>query len=560
MARAFSEHERYRLLSAWCDGSISDRDLAELDALIRTDPEFRKQYLAYMDQHALLTTDLLPVAGPRLVTEQPPPVPHAQRRPLMGRLWAKAAIALAASVLLAGLAARFWPQTPRGAPLVAAKTLGANPPRVAPVVGCAVVIQLDRVEWERGAGREPAEGDTLPPGRLVFRSGRMTLGLLSGVTLTAEGPADLELMAIDRVHCRRGRLRTRVPDGAEGFVVSAPNAAVVDLGTEFALNVAENGKARLMVFEGAAEAAIFNTAGSPLRLQQILQDQAFEIDPKRGQIAAAAPRGEDFVAPPVLAIPPLELDSSYREVVLAARPWGYWRFETMADGAVPSEVDGRPPLRGGGPVQLVEADRHATNRCALFGPEEREQTLSLDGLWEPPSQPGYAVELWVMPERIGHAALVSLIDPGLPNDDYKHLFLLELTASDRQSLLPPGAVRFLHRWPPSDSGGDNLFSSRFYVPYRWHHLVAQNNHGRMELYMNGTPVPSVAIGSERATEACRLLLGRLKPEPRLPGKIHSRPFVGRMDEFVLYEHALPAEEIALHYRLGAADVGRADHE
>jgi hypothetical protein len=245
------------------------------------------------------------------------------------------------------------------------------------------------------------------------------------------------------------------------------------------------------------------------------------------------------------------LGPAYREVVLAARPWGYWRFEVMEDGRVPSEVAGCPPLVARGPVQLADADVRATNRCVLFGPEESEQALNLDGLWEPPSQPGYAVELWVLPERIGHAALASLIDPDLPNDDYKHLFLLELTASDRQSLLPPAAVRFLHRWPPSDSGGDNLFSSRFYVPYRWHHLVAQNNQGRMELYMNGSLAATVPIGSEQATEACRLLLGRLKPEPRLPGRIHSRPFVGRIDELVLYEHPLPAKEIARHYRLGA---------
>jgi hypothetical protein len=227
----------------------------------------------------------------------------------------------------------------------------------------------------------------------------------------------------------------------------------------------------------------------------------------------------------------------------------------MEEGRVPSEVAGCPPLRASGPVQLADADPHAANRCALFGPEASEQTLTLDGLWEPPSQPGYAVELWVLPERIGHAALASLIDPDRPDDDYKHLFLLELTASDRQSLLPPAAVRFLHRWPPSDSGGDNLFSDRFYVPYHWHHLVAQNNQGRMELYLNGTLAATVAIGSEKASEACRLLLGRLKPEPRLPGKIHSRPFVGRIDELVLYEHPLSAEEIVRHYRLGAPGGG-----
>ena len=129
----------------------------------------------------------------------------------------------------------------------------------------------------------------------------------------------------------------------------------------------------------------------------------------------------------------------------------------------------------------------------------------MDGLWEPPIDPGYAVELWVLPERISHAALASLIEPGPPNDDYKHLFLLELTASDRQSLLPPGLVRFLHRWPPGDSGGDNLFSSRYYIPYRWHHLVAQSNDGWMELYMDG--VPRSRSRPVVATKACRLLVG-----------------------------------------------------
>jgi hypothetical protein len=555
MALPPSEHERYRLLSAWCDGSIGDDELAVLDELLRTDQEFRKLYLAYMDQHALLATELLPIEEAqraarklRLAEHDPPSNP-----PRVLRWWAAAAIAFltaTAAVLLVGVAVRFWPHARRNpsSPSAVVKAPTTAPLRIAPADGCAVVIQLAQVQWEHGVGREPSEGDTVPPGRLVFRSGRMTLGLLSGVTVTVEGPADLDLLAIDRVHCRRGRLRTRVPDGAEGFVVSAPSAAVVDLGTEFALNVAEDGKARLMVFEGAAEAAVFNPTGAPQRLQRIRRDQAFQIDPRSGQIEAATPRGADFVARPVLAIPPLVLDRSYRDVVMAAHPWGYWRFEVMDSGAIPSEVAGCPSLRADGPVRLTDTDSH--NRCALFGPDETEQLLSLDGLWEPPGQPGYAVELWVLPERIGHAALASLIDPELPDEDYKHLFLLELTASDRQSLLPPAAVRFLHRWPPSDSGGDNLFSSRFYVPYRWHHLVAQNNQGRMELYLNGSPAaPSVAISSRTATEACRLLLGRLKPEPRQPGKIHSRPFVGRIDELVLYDHPLAAEEIARHYRL-----------
>ena len=168
----------------------------------------------------------------------------------------------------------------------------------------------------------------------------MTLGLLSGVTLTVEGPADLELLSIDRVHCRRGKLRTRVPRGAEGFIVSTPGSAVVDLGTEFGLNVAVDGKAHLMVFKGEAEAAVLNAAGAPVRSQQVAERHAFAIDPRSGQIEEAEARPVDFVAPPILARSPLGLDASYREAVLAAGPWAYWRFEAIDDGAVADEVAG----------------------------------------------------------------------------------------------------------------------------------------------------------------------------------------------------------------------------
>ena len=58
-------------------------------------------------------------------------------------------------------------------------------------------------------------------------------------------------------------------------------------------------------------------------------------------------------------------------------------------------------------------------------------------------------------------------------------------------------------------------------------------------------------GTELTIEACRLLIGRLKPVPRREGQIHSRPFVGRIDELALYNRPLTAEEVRLHFELGA---------
>jgi hypothetical protein len=582
MERQSSDKEKHRLLSGWCDGSLTEAEIHRLDELIRTDPGFRDFYLKYMDQHAVLAAAGLSIGDVRLMVQTPAACDDPSGRgdaaragsvsgfrdqragrflrvPRAWRRW----IVVAAGLVVAGTIARQWSNGRPGpavvaspstaGPFTASMPTAGDPPRLGLSRGFAVVVQLAEAEWEPGPGQRPSEGDLLAAGRLALHSGRITLGLLSGVTLTLEGPADLELLSIDRVHCRRGKLRTYVPRGAEGFVVTTPGSAVVDLGTEFGLNVGDDGKARVMVFKGEAEAAVLNDAGAPVRSQQVNERRAFAIDPWSGQIEEAAAHSVDFVAPSVLAPTPLALDAAYREAVLAAGPWAYWRFEAMHNGVVADEVAGRQPLRATGPVKLVGAG--GRNRCLEFGPDEAEQSIAMDGLWEPPSDRGYAVELWALPGRIGHAALASLIAPGPPNEDYKHLFLLELTASDRRSLLSPGLFRFLHRWPPGDSGGDNLFSTRHYVPYRWHHIVAQRTSGRLELYVDGVPTQPVTPPSALATEPCRVLVGRLKPEPRPTGRVHSRPFVGLIDELALYNRPLSPEEVLLHFELGTA-VGR----
>jgi Concanavalin A-like lectin/glucanases superfamily len=573
MTKPSRDNERLRLLSVWCDGAITDAEIDRLDALVRTDPEFRDLYLKYMDQHAVLAAAVLPIEDVRLMLECPGaacdepgvrgdavwaesapgfPDQRAGRLPRVPRAWRRWAFA-AAALVLGGAFAWSWPMGHPRKAIVAGPAVAGGPPSLALARGFAVVIQLEDAQWEPGEGRRPSEGDLLGAGRLVLHSGRMMLGLLSGVTLTLDGPADLELLSIDRVHCRRGKLRARVPRGAEGFVVTSPGSAVVDLGTEFGLNVADDGKARVMVFKGEAEAAVLSAAGVPVRSQQVAERRAFDIDPRSGQIEQAEARPVDFVVPSNLAPAPLELDASYRDTVLAAGPWAYWRFEAIDHASVANEVPNRPSLHASGPVKLVGASDH--NRSFEFGPDEAEQSLTMDGLWEPRSDPGYAVELWARPGRISHAALASLITLGPPTEDCKHLFLVELTASDRQSLFSPGLIRFLHRWPPGDSGGDNAFSTRHYVPNRWHHIVAQKSSGRLELYVDGVQSQPVTAKSANASEPCRLLLGRLKPMPRPSGRVHSRPFVGLIDELALYHRPLAADEVRRHYELGAG-VGR----
>jgi hypothetical protein len=349
------------------------------------------------------------------------------------------------------------------------------------------------------------------------------------------------------VFCRWGRMRVRVSKGTEGFVVDAPGSSVVDLGTEFALNIADDGRARVMVFEGAAEATVLGAEGTPERSQLVDPSKAFEIDPHTGDIKEVVVRADSFVTYPNLVAPPLALDAAYPAAVMEAQPWGYWRFDSMADGATPNEIRGGPPLRATGPVEIADAAQG--NGCAVWAVGEVNRHLELDGLWEPPKDPGYAVELWAMSEEFNHSTLVAL--HARVNDlEFKHFALLELMTQGRYPFPGAAAVRFLLRWPPGDTGGTNIFINRVYLPYHWHHLVTQRNGDRMELYMDGVLAHSRPLAPGHATAPCRMFLGRLSSYPHRVWE-HGRPFVGRMDELALYNRPLSTAEVRSHYQLAA---------
>jgi hypothetical protein len=324
------------------------------------------------------------------------------------------------------------------------------------------------------------------------------------------------------------------------------------MGTEFALNVEADGKAQVMVFEGAAEAALLDATGSPTRTQVVEQSQAFELDPHTGRIAAAVAEPEGFVAASGSAPARLALEPGYVAAVLAARPRGYWRFETQDDDGVPNEVSGGLPLRVNGAVTIGGADTSENNGCALFAAGAPAQFLATDGLWTLPSAPGHAVELWFLPEGISHASLVGLFPP----KDYLergrhgrhvHTFLVELTAWDRQSLFKPASVRFLHRWPLDTRIGSNILSDEIYIPGRWHHLVAQKNGPRIELYFDGALAHFLELQPDHPDVGCRLVVGRRTPDPL--ELEDSRSFVGRIDELALYDHPLAAGEVRRHFEM-----------
>ncbi len=540
------------LLSAWRGGDLDEARCAELLEKLRRDEAFRRAFIeetrllgmlkavqSTQPRWLVLEDELGWSADERMTSTalEQRVMQHIQNVPQAPKIGPWKWAALAAAVFLIALLV-FLPRR---------RPQETVPPSASPDY-VAVVVRLDRAQWEAPDGSHPSEGSPLPIGLHRLRAGRATLTLFNGVMLSVQGPADLNLLSVGRVFCRQGKVRARVPTGADGFTVLAPGSAVVDFGTEFGLNVAASGKAQCMVFQGKVEVSLLNAEGHMLRSQLLSEKMAVDLDPGTGRIQDIAPQPDQFAAAPEMIPPALVLDPSYPDEIRKLRPWGYWRFETQADGLFPNEVPGRPPLRAIGPVSL--AGPPGDNHSAVFAPAKVEQYLAMDGSWTPPRPTGYAVELWALSEKFKTSALISLTSRAdEPNQN--HIFLLEINGLSHHLLHNPCLVRFLDRWPPGQAGGVNVFSQRMYVPYRWHHLVAQKIQDRLELYLDGEFQDAARADPDEATTACRLLVGRLKTDLQF-NISQIRPFIGRLDELAVYDRPLSPEAIRRHYELGTA--------
>ncbi len=175
------------------------------------------------------------------------------RRPVF---WLAAlAIALFWAVLLGS---HWWGANPRRAPKsapvphAAEVDLVTTPGTTGLKEAVAVLTRVVDAHWNE-ADVSYDEGSALAPGRLRLASGLVQIEFISGASVIIEGPSDFELLSPYKAICRRGKLRAHVPPHARGFTIAAPGVNAIDLGTEFAMSVDEQGRGQVHVVEGEVE-------------------------------------------------------------------------------------------------------------------------------------------------------------------------------------------------------------------------------------------------------------------------------------------------------------------
>ncbi len=204
------------LTRSYLNGTISEGEMVSLNAILLADENARREFAELMNLDSAIAAA---AAG---WTKQ---AGHSSRRvpvfPKGVRLVA-AAVAVAACVALLAAGGWWWWQT-RGAFAMVVKDAGAG---------------------EFSGGSE-LRGQSY---RLV--AGSVELLTSHGARVVIEAPADFRFESAQRLHMMRGRLAAEVPPKAKGFTVITPSGDAVDLGTQFGVDVPEDGAAEIHVFEG----------------------------------------------------------------------------------------------------------------------------------------------------------------------------------------------------------------------------------------------------------------------------------------------------------------------
>lgn len=111
-----------------------------------------------------------------------------------------------------------------------------------------------------------------------FDTGQMTLRFHAGVIVTVTGRVEMEILTPMKSLLRGGRLTATVSEQARGFTVVTPSADVVDLGTQFGVNVNEEGNSEVVVFEGAVDVLYDRSGGNAVRrTQRLSKGEALQL-------------------------------------------------------------------------------------------------------------------------------------------------------------------------------------------------------------------------------------------------------------------------------------------
>lgn len=300
-------NELSSLVGRFCDGELDDIGFALMCEKLRASAHNRQVYRRILALHSTLTWDIGPVQTLQVPAKfASPPAGGVAAVPSMVQLptsrWINAATSplrrpvwwsiLACGVLFAayfgivswGIFSKKLDDSRFAGGNTKPVIISASP---APV---ATITSSDDCQWQvlGEAVRLRPGTKLLAQNALNLISGTAEITFADGAMVVLEGPATFVVEQAGRAKLDLGKLVASVPLQAVGFTIATPTAEIIDLGTEFGVQVADEGTSEVHVLKGAVETRTLSAESSGL---------AAEIKPLRLHAGNAALISSTSVVP-----------------------------------------------------------------------------------------------------------------------------------------------------------------------------------------------------------------------------------------------------------------------
>ncbi len=561
------------LLMEWEAGTLGADGLQQIREILKADESARAFYVQYQMLGAALKLDDAAGLEPREAVEPvvaaSPPNPLSQtrrsgapvqrpagRQPRALRSW----LVIAAVAFFCMLTGRWLYLELRRETTPADRTLGtvatgSDVPAVQEVTsqGVALITRLVDLSWAEGQA-ELQVGDAVRPGRLAIASGFAQIEFFCGATVIVEGPAELELQSATRAHVHQGRLRAQVPPAARGFSLTVNDLQVVDLGTEFGMDVSPRG-ADVQVFDGEVELRHANRQHQRLTTGQGVQRGV------EGTFEQSTVTPEAF-----LDIATLAARSRGQGTARFAR-WKSWSDEHQADPRLIAYYPFDEP--GGWERKLKNRTRPGNDDLdgAIVGAGRVAGRWASKGALEF-KRPGDRVRVQI-PGEFSSLTFACWVKIDSLDRWYNSLFLTDNynQGEPHWQILDSGQLFFSVRNRPDDLGqGPDLsrpdhrevLSPPFWKPSmsgQWLHLATTYDvqAQRTTHYLNGQPLHAETIPDNQLMRTTRIgaaSIGNWSLPTKPDAHFAVRNLNGSIDEFMIFAAALTAEEIKEMYEHG----------
>jgi len=523
--------EEWRLFEELENETISSEDFNYLQNRLVEDPEVLKAYIAYNDMsHALenLSDSSADEAWEgeweKVTTENT----KVTRFPIL--LWTAVA---ACAILIFVLS------------LPKKQTDDVAVAEIPMETGLARITMAANVKWD---GEVFDNGSYLNDQLVKLKAGFLNLEFDNGAEVVIEGPAEFQIVNEMNMQVKAGKLRANIPESAHGFTIKTEQLDVVDLGTEFGVEVTD-GKMNVQVFDGEVKLVKENRDLRSMTAGQSVSVEASEV--KEAEFVSEKFKNKDEL---ILITRGLKNKAYVRWMDYAKglqdhpdlmayyyffneRRWGFTLPNKKANASIDSFGEARATTRVPG---RFTTDKISMNNSAfLFNRVNSRVKINL-----PERVPELTMMCWLNIESTDKS-YSTILQSHKRSKGTPGWFLLSSGRMLFNLTRPDGIVR------PLDF--DHSFvSPKVWDPGMrgiWFHLAVSINKNTITFFRNGRQIKEITNRVKYdSLEIGEAELGNLYRDALKRGKAQN--LHGLMDEFLIFKRALGLEEIREIYNQG----------